>query len=198
MTQIWMVRHAPVDLPYIYGQMDVDANFDNASAFEFMESHLPKDATVYSSDLSRCLKTAERAGFTGVISSENLREQHFGEWQGMTYDEAIDHDDEFYWQFWDKPVETKLPGGESLQDVSERVWSFLRNILEEQPDHENIVLFSHAGVIRTILAGVLSVPLSASLKFKVDPLSVSQVSCYRTADQLEFDVGFVNRSDALT
>lgn len=196
MTQIWMVRHAPVELPYIYGQMDVEANFDNVAAFEFLSGVLPQNAAVFSSDLSRCLKTAERSGFADTTPTELLREQHFGKWQGMTYDDAIEYDAEFYWRFWEEPAETKLPGGESLQVVSSRVWGFLNNILQEQSDQENVVLFCHAGVIRTILAGALSVPLSASLKFNIDPLSVSQVTCYRTADQLEFDVRFVNRTVA--
>ncbi len=194
MTRVWLVRHAPVDLPYIYGQMDVEANLEDVAAFAFLKAVLPKDAVAYSSDLKRCLRTAELAGFEFTSQVPKFREQHFGDWQGLLYDEALEQDPDFYWRFWEKPAETTLPNGESLIEVSKRVWTCLEKLLHENPDEDDFVIFCHAGVIRTILAGALSIPLSASLKFNIDPLSVSQVTGYRTTDQLEFDVGFVNRT----
>src|SRR5436309_14603775 len=116
-TRWWWVRHAPVPNPErrCYGQSDKDCDVSNEELFRHQAALLPKGAIWYSSNLLRARKTAEHLGRAGaefgeVLIDPDLAEQHFGEWQGLTYDEIAEHHGENH-LFWLGPPEKRPPGG---------------------------------------------------------------------------------------
>ena len=52
-----------------------------------------------------------------------LAEQHFGDWQGLTYAELEARRDGAYHRFWHAPATERPPNGESFEDVVRRVVS---------------------------------------------------------------------------
>jgi alpha-ribazole phosphatase len=117
---------------------------------------------VYSSDLPRALETARlitagwpAAGDAAVTADRRLREIDLGDYEGRSWDE-FSTDRTLADAFAREPLQTTLPGGESLAMVRERVVAAFDEIVRR--DHAAACLVSHDGPIRTILNHVLQVP----------------------------------------
>ena len=113
-----------------------------------------RSVSLWSSDLMRALQTAEivsvalrPGGWSASVRNEpGLREQALGELEGERSDSlraqevpAGEHISEVRWG-----------GGESLQDVHERIGDWFAPALIEQPEH--LVVVSHEHTIRVALA----------------------------------------------
>jgi len=195
----WLVRHAPVRLKSIYGQMDVDADFSDVSAFEQLKKILPEKKFTVSSDLSRCVKTAQRIcgdreGDAGPMEKHRaFREQHFGDWQGLTFDEAKDADQMVYQQFWENPAMEAPPRGESFSEVMVRVIK-ARKELSSRRVGEDILVVAHAGTIRALLADALGISPEKALLFTIDPLSLTKLTVYRQGESENWQINWINRT----
>jgi broad specificity phosphatase PhoE len=98
-TRLWWIRHAPVDHGgRIYGQLDLSCDCSETAIFTGLVEQLPRDAVWVTSNLRGTHETAMaiiRAGLPGperipgpeALAIDDLAEQHFGEWQGLAYDE---------------------------------------------------------------------------------------------------------------
>jgi alpha-ribazole phosphatase len=145
-----------------YGQLDCDLS---AAGREEMirKSEKLKGARVhalYSSPSKRAQESAlivgRSLGLEPRIAPE-LREIHFGAFEGRTYNQIRElYPAEF--ELWmSRPAEMAFPGGESFTQFRERVLPFLETLLKTHPG-ETVVLCSHAGVNRVVLAHVLGIP----------------------------------------
>lgn len=93
-TRWWWVRHAPVTANngHIYGQQDLPCDTDDPRAFDGLQRLLPDDAVMVTSTLLRTKQTADAICAAGLTPAErlevdDLKEQSFGDWQGLTYEE---------------------------------------------------------------------------------------------------------------
>ncbi len=98
---------------------------------------------------------AEAAQAVGVFPDRRLREIDLGDYEGRSWDE-FSADRALAAAFLREPLSTRLPGGESLAMVRERVVSAFDEIVRRE--HAVACLVSHDGPIRTILNHVLEVP----------------------------------------
>ena len=102
-----------------------------------------------SSDLLRAVETAEhcaRATGLTVVTSPTLREQGYGELEGMPSRDLWDVVD------WTDP-HWSAPGGESLAELHARVEAFLKH-LGAEPPADVIALVTHGDTIRAAQAVV--------------------------------------------
>ncbi|GIP44500.1 hypothetical protein J45TS6_29590 [Paenibacillus sp. J45TS6] len=119
---------------------------------------------IYGSDLVRCIETLdmivpERA-HTAVLDAR-LREYHFGEYEGQTY-EMLQYDPN-YRQWIDDPLGVTPPGAETFSHFSERIVEFVeerirpylyetrRSTHQDRGDHNEVpkmLVVTHGGVIR--------------------------------------------------
>ena len=151
---------------------------------------------LYCSDLNRALHTARVIGAgCGLkpIITPLLREIHFGQWEGLTFDEiekewgsAINH-------WLDDPFHKEAPGGESLKDVCDRMSEFLATVSEATADGKRIVAVSHGGSIRAILYNILNLNHTAFWDIKIGNASVTLIR--RIED--DFAVDYYNRTHHL-
>ena len=103
---------------------------------------------VFSSDPQRARQTAQIAlPQHAVVSDSRLREVHFGEFEGLTRDEMSEAQRHILKAWLQDPFAQRIPAGESLQDVLER----LRGWREELPPRGRVAVFTHGGVIRCSL-----------------------------------------------
>ena len=197
---IWLVRHAPVRVSYIYGQTDLDADLSNDTAFKWLAGQLPTNYTAISSDLARCRQTLERTReFGGNVEltklSAQLREQSFGAWEGLTYDQARERDPDGYLKFWENPIQNAPPLGESFSQVCLRVGEYFNSIAVETRS-KDVVFFVHAGTIRAILAQALQLEPAQSQLFDITPLSLTRLTLYRHESVLSWKINWINKTDS--
>ncbi|CAM2009150.1 histidine phosphatase family protein [Acanthopleuribacter pedis] len=174
--RLYLVRHPRVDAPknVCYGQADLACALGWQDQLPNAARLLPTEATirVVSSPLRRCRVLAEAwvasyAPGRDILIEPDLMELSFGEWEGRLWSE-IDRADIDLWA--QSTVGYAAPGGESLQQLADRVAAVIARLPMDGPDH---VVFCHSGVIRVITAMLLGMPLENTLRFEVAHLSVT-------------------------
>ncbi|MCE7059170.1 alpha-ribazole phosphatase [Dyadobacter sp. CY343] len=170
--EIYLIRHTkPLLTPgLIYGHLEVELEAGFETEIDNIKSQLPihLDA-VYSSPATRCTLLAKEINPKYQID-ERLRELHFGDWEGKTWD-TVDQDNLKLWM--EDFVHVRVPGGESMLDLKGRVEDFFR-ILNQQPE-ERIAVVTHGGVIRLLLTLLADKPLHQCFEMKVDYASVFKI-----------------------
>jgi alpha-ribazole phosphatase len=178
----WWVRHGPVAGPAgrILGQLDPAAELAGEERrLSVLRRMLPQHGYWVTSTLRRTRDTAAAiaaAGNCGLNPSvePGLNEQHFGAWQGLTYDEIAQSDAAESRRVWAAPEREAPPGGESFGVLVQRVGEAIERITAAA-DAEDVVAVAHAGTIRAALALALDLKLERALSFAVDPLSVTRI-----------------------
>lgn len=127
-------------------------------------------SAVYSSPLRRARQTAEaiaRAKGLEVRILEDLIDIDYGEWQGLSLDEAASRDGQLFHLWRSAPHRVRFPGGESLQEVRTRAARVLSYIREQHPD-EMVAAVSHVVMCRILILTLLEWDNSHFWKIKQD------------------------------
>lgn len=191
-TRWWWIRHAPVDNPErrLYGQNDLPANCTGDLCFPTLAKALPAHAVWLTSNLRRTRETAEAVlphlPPEGPPAPEfqiepDIAEQHFGQWQGMTFLELKAHLGADFDDFWRNPAKARPPEGESFADVIARVGRVVQR-LNGLYAGRDIIAFAHGGSIRAALAYALAIEPDAALSFQIDNLSLTRIDHVLTQD----------------
>ena len=187
-TRWWWVRHAVVPNPEgrCYGQSDMDCDVSDDALFRHQAALLPRDAVWVTSGLLRAIKTADTLHAHGAHRREQplreprFNEQHFGQWQGLTYsDIAANHGDNHL--FWLGPPTNRPPGGESFVDLMQRASAAIQEINERHKGRD-IVAVTHGGTIRAALALAMGLGADAAVRFEAENVSLTLIEHYEQAD----------------
>lgn len=110
------------------------------------------ESLIFSSDLKRSTDTAallfpEKPAF----QMRELREIHFGSWEGKTYEEL--KEDSHYKNWLNDPFKISPPGGEGFHEFAHRIESGWESIKEEVilAGAKQAAIVTHGGVIRYLL-----------------------------------------------
>ena len=132
---------------------------------------------VYASPLKRCVETLNpylNLSSVPVVYDNRLKEINFGDWEGRSYRELERHFP-VRLKDWYKSLDTGPPGGESLEDLENRVMEFweerlLSGFAEEEAssDERLILIVTHGGPIRTILSRIAGGGIENHWSFTVD------------------------------
>jgi probable phosphomutase (TIGR03848 family) len=136
-------------------------------------------AALYSSPLERARGTAAPIACRlrlEVQIAEELNEIDFGEWTNRTLAEL--HDLEGWRWFNTFRSGSRIPGGETMVEVQERVLRLLERLCRVHPQ-QTVALISHGDVIKATLAYYLGVPLDLFQRIEIGPASVSIVRIER-------------------
>lgn len=116
---------------------------------------------VLSSPMRRCREFAERFAHDRSLPLEivpDLKEIGFGAWEGLSRADLLRHRAEEYQAFYLDPVRNRPPGAEALETFRARVHAALLPWLQDPVRDERLLVITHAGVIRAVLAWVLDLP----------------------------------------
>ncbi len=106
-----------------------------------------------------------------------LAEMDFGEWEAKEIAQVWqDYPDEMA-QWSTNPSEFTPPNGESIASVHERVTSLYIKLVE-QYQSQRILLVTHGGIIRVLLAHLLNMPLANVNRFDVPYGAISRFSIF--------------------
>ena len=124
------------------------------------------------SPLTRAQQTATAAFPEHEVVREPLiNNLDVGAWTGRIKTE-IEREEPERWHAWAiSPESLRFPGGESLDDVRDRVREFVGRI--SRGSHESLAVVSHRSVIKVLLAEVLGIPENYFWRFHLDNCSVS-------------------------
>ncbi|MCF2487558.1 histidine phosphatase family protein [Dyadobacter sp. CY347] len=147
----------------IYGHLEVELAPGFEADVHNIKSQLPPALeAVYSSPSTRCTLLANEI-FPEYQTDERLRELHFGDWEGQTWD-SVDQDNLKVWM--DDFVNVRIPGGESMLDLKARVTDFFTSF--QNTNHKKIAIITHGGVIRLLLTLLANKPLHECFEIHVD------------------------------
>lgn len=169
-TNLWLVRHAPVDGPRgVIHAPDAPADVSDTAALAALRAKLPAKALAVCSPARRTCETAAALGLDPVQQNA-FREQDFGAWTGRRHDDLVAELGDLYRDFWKSPASNAPPGGESFVDQILRARAGLAGL-----PAGDAVLVVHSGTIRAVLAIALDLAPDAALRFVIDPLSLTRI-----------------------
>lgn len=185
MTKLILIRHGRTlwnSSGKFQGQSDIELSQEGISQAEKLAENFPVTHIdrVYSSNLKRAYITGEiiaKKFNVPIIKDKRLCEVSFGSWEGLTYDEIHEK--------WPNEIETMfstpdvltMPEGESFAQVQKRGVEALLDIVNQHPD-ETIAITAHGGILRTLLAYTLHMPLRYIWTLRQDNTAVNIVTFY--------------------
>ena len=130
---------------------------------------------IYSSDLDRARETAESVGKKFGVSvrlEPAFRELSFGDWEGLTYREISARWPKEAEKLFTAPDELKIPHGETFQELQKRALDKLNELYENHVD-QTVGVFAHGAINKTILAGLMHIPLHYLWSLRQDNTAVN-------------------------
>lgn len=177
-TTVDLLRHGEVEGGRKYrGQLDEPLTELGWQQLQQVTSNKQNWQHIISSPLKRCADFSAKLAKTHQLplkTESEFKEISFGLWEGKTADELLIAAPDEIKQYWNDPVNTTPPQGESLLSFEKRIInSWKKMLLEFQGKH--ILLVSHAGVMRIILCHILNMPLSELFKLDVGLAKASRI-----------------------
>ena len=183
MTRIVLVRHGQTEwnrLERYRGRADIPLNANGLAQAEATGRRIAAEwqpAAIYASPLSRAVKTAEiiaKYFSLPVQVHPGLVDIDYGDWQGLTPDEARARWPEIIEAWYGAPHTTHIPGGETLADLRARAMTTVQELAGRHAGH-TIVLVGHTVINRIILLGVLGLGNDRFWRLAQDTCAINMV-----------------------
>lgn len=162
----------------LHGHLDGSLSLNGVGQAEkvgiFLKNKISK---VYSSDLKRASSTAEIIMKTCSVKldeDKRLRERNLGIFQGLTFSEVKEKYPEMYYKFTSDDPDFTIPQGESISQTSERINSFLNEMISKK-DEDNVCVVTHDGVIKIVLQSMIGARSNSPQKIILSNGSISQI-----------------------
>lgn len=172
--KLTLVRHTSLAIAHgvCYGQTDVDVAESFAQEVKVTKQKLPNDIdAAFSSPLQRCVKLAHALSLENIRYDDRLKELHFGDWEMQAWN---DMPREYFDEWAQNYASMSPPSGETFRELQLRGIAFINEQLKYYR-HQHILVVTHGGMIRALLAHVLSMELKGLFRFNVDYGSVTQL-----------------------
>ncbi|MCC6237029.1 MAG: histidine phosphatase family protein [Dehalococcoidia bacterium] len=182
-TRLLLVRHGQTDAAVTgrtQGRVDNPLNATGHLQAQALAARLSgeRPAALYSSPASRAVATAAPlANALGleVHTDPRLLEMDYGRLDDRTGAELRAQEPEFMARWaTDDPADLRMPGGETMGEVQARMLAVVADLAHAHAG-ETVAAFSHGFAIRSLLCGVLGVPLASFRRIRVDLASCSVV-----------------------
>ncbi len=181
MVRIILVRHGETSWNKqgkFQGRLDIELNEIGRDQVRRLakalgDIHLD---VIYSSPLKRSQETAAMIAdyhSLEVIKADEFNEIDHGAWEGMQLEAVIDDHGELYDTWINRPHKAKMPGGEDLENIRERVVRKLTEILDLTPDGNVVLIAGHDATNKVLLCFALGLDSSHFWQFKQGNASIS-------------------------
>jgi broad specificity phosphatase PhoE len=183
-TRIVLVRHGETEWNVVErfrGRVDVPLNETGRAQAQAVARRLrawPVEA-VYSSPLSRALDTAQpiaEACGRQLAVLDSLADVDYGEWAGLSIEEAQAHDAVLFATWHGRPHRARFPHGESLEQVRKRSRGAVEGVSARHVG-KIVVLVSHVVVNRVIICNALGLTGDGFWRIGQDNASITVLDC---------------------
>ncbi len=182
-TRIIYIRHGKTDFPldriYCDDKEDPELNSTGENqarqAFKFLE--MTNIDAVYSSPTQRTLRTAQLIApnhVDSIITLPQLKERHFGIWEGLYFHEIEQNFPNEYEQWKKDPTQFSPEQGESVLNLKQRLQNTIADIIRTNKN-KTILLVSHVGPIRICVGDALQMPTEMCRQLRVDYASLTRI-----------------------
>ena len=183
MTRLILVRHGETrwNSDTVYrGRSEVPLSDRGKRQADCLSSRLAGEGVklVYSSPLSRALETAHAIGRLAELPVSvlpGLTDLDCGEWEGLSDEEVKKSYPELRRMWLSSPHLVRLPGGESLDDVAQRVSLVLETALEVDG---TVVLVSHRVWHKVAICSLLGLNNSGFWQVRLDLAGMTEFDCF--------------------
>jgi probable phosphoglycerate mutase len=181
MTCIVLVRHGQTEwnrVERFRGRADVPLNETGLAQAKATGKRVAQEwqpVAVYSSPLSRAVKTAEAIAQRlqqPVQIHDGLTDIDYGQWQGLTPDEAKERWPEVHHAWYNLPHTARIPGGETLDHLRARAMAAVAELAARHVG-QTILLVSHTVVNRVILLAVLGLGNERFWRLRQDTCAIN-------------------------
>lgn len=182
LTQFDFLRHGECEGGDIFrGSTDVSLTPSGKAAMHrsCRDVAEPWDQIV-SSPLLRCRRFAEELAQQTkrpLNIDPRLAEISFGDWEGQLRNDIWQNQTAHIQAWMENPADNTPPGGEPLMQVAERGLAFFHET-SEQHRSRRVLVVTHGGMIRVLLASLLNMPLRCASQFDVPFACVSRINIY--------------------
>ena len=187
MRSLFLLRHGPTaasERGAPLGHVDLPVTPEGQARWPQVKAQLLEFGIerVVCSDLRRAYEHAADLGLPLQVSP-GLREQNFGEWDGIPWSELKSAK-----AFFADRIHCEAPGGESFARCAQRALQAMAGL----PCRDSTVLvFAHGGPLRAILSRFLGMPFERALDLSWEPFGLTRLDLY-AADRAV--LAFHNRS----
>ena len=182
MTKLILVRHGRTvwnDGLRYQGHLDIElSELGHVQARQTAAclKNITLDAA-YTSDLRRCHDTAaailaDRA--VPLAARSDLRETHYGQWQGLTYAEVRQRYPYILQMRVQDPIGYAAPGGETVGQMTARVCAAIEEIAAKH-DGGSVLVVTHGGPLRAVVCDLLAVEPRRGWRIMVENCSVTVI-----------------------
>lgn len=199
---IFLIRHGQTawnQQARLQGRIDTRLNPTGLRQTELVALQLrqiPLDV-IYCSNLQRARETAasiNRFHLVKLMIEPNLAEIDYGLWEGKQWAEIKQEYTSFVFRWQKDPVHLAPPGGESLQDLTNRLQKLLASITLQQ--NHNIALVTHAGVLKALFGIFMGLGPESHSQFTFANGSISLVQF--SPEQNHYRIIYQNECSHLT
>ena len=185
--KLTLIRHTRLQVPegVCYGQSDIDVSASFHSELAQVTQKLAGENidAVYASPLQRCSKLAHALGFAGdIIHDDRLKELHFGDWEMQAWS---DIPRELFDVWAQNYAEMAPPNGETFAELQQRGVMFIEECLQLHAN-QHLLVVTHGGMIRAMIAHVLNMQLKGLFRFHVDYASLTRLDFSGAVPRIEF------------
>ena len=136
---------------------------------------------VYSSPMARAVSTAKAIAAShdlAVSTVEDLHEIDVGQWEGLDWGTISEQTPEAYRQFMEDSATHGYLGGESYQDVLDRVLPPIKRLISKF-EGRTIAVVAHKAVNRSLLANILGLKMCRAKDLPQDNCCVNRIVARR-------------------
>jgi len=178
------VRHGETDwnaARRIQGQIDTPLNATGLTQADAVAADLigTTFTAIYSSDLDRARTTAgiiDRRLGIGVLLRAELRERHYGIFEGLTYEEAEHRHPGIFRRLSRRDPDCDFGNGESLRNLDRRVRDCITSIATQHAGC-SVLVVAHGGVLDIAHRLATGKPLTAPRDFTIANASLNWLTC---------------------
>jgi len=180
LTRLVVVRHGRTEwnrVERFRGRADIELDEVGIKQAEAAADRIAEwqVSAIYSSPLRRALTTAKILGRRFALEVKSLPgiiDIDYGEWQGLSPEEAAAKYGALYSKWLESPYKVKFHGGESLADVRERAALAVEGLIAQHPK-ETIVLVSHKVICQVLILTLLGLDNSHFWEITQDVCTVN-------------------------
>ncbi len=135
---------------------------------------------ILTSPLERCAAFSRQLAVERhleVHEEKGFEEMAFGRWEGRTTAGILRDEPDALRAFWREPSLFGPPGGETLQAFAKRVGDAWTSLLQRHEDC-HVLLVTHGGVIRILLANILGMPHENLFRLEVPFAAMSRIRIF--------------------